>query len=51
MCVGTILRIGEWYAPWGKLVMVGSLQGERYYWFVDAFGSISMMPACAVETV
>jgi len=45
-----MLKLGEWYAPWGKLVAI-RFDGERYYFFVDAFGVVSMMPASAVETV
>jgi len=38
---------------WGRLGMVGTTGGERYYWFVKRFRSggpvVSMMPACVVE--
>ena len=44
-----MLRLGEWYAPWGKLAQIGCLDGERYYWFIDAFGTVSMIPASIAE--
>jgi len=35
--------------PWGKIVAVGTVQGERYYWIEDGLGGIAMMPADVVE--
>jgi len=35
--------------PYGKVVAVGMIEGERYYWFVDKHGTVSMIPAVAVE--
>ena len=55
------LRIGETVKPYGEVAAIGTLGGERYYWFViddskpGIYGTrwgtqtISMMPACAVE--
>jgi len=34
--------------PYGKVGMIGSLSGERYYWFVDG-NAVAMMPASVVE--
>lgn len=28
---------------------MGTVEGERYYWFVDKYGSVAMMPAVTVE--
>lgn len=39
-------RIGE-MTPWGRIVAIG-YPGERYYWCIKA-GTVSMMPACAIE--
>ncbi len=33
---------------WGIVTAVAWL-GERYYFFVDKYGVISMLPACVVE--
>ena len=42
------LDIGTWVKPWGEIVMVGCLHGERYYWFAWG-GGVSMLPADVVE--
>lgn len=34
---------------WGKIKAIGFISGERYYWMIDKYGCISMMPACVVE--
>jgi len=34
---------------WGIIEMVGSLKGERYYWMIDRFKCVSMIPAFMVE--
>jgi len=34
---------------YGRLAGIGILKGERYYWFVDRHGDVSMMPAGSVE--
>lgn len=34
---------------WGKAVMVRTIEGERYYWFVDKHGTVAMIPAFMVE--
>jgi hypothetical protein len=43
-----IIPIGYEVKPWGKVIAVGWLQGERYYWLLDIRG-ISMMTAARVE--
>ena len=45
----TLIPLDTYVHPWGKVTMVRLLDGERYYWFVDYNGCVSMMPACAVE--
>lgn len=40
-------RLGD-NTKWGTIVAVGWV-GERYYWMRDRHGTISMMPADAVE--
>lgn len=42
------LRLGT-VTEWGRIDMIGSLQGERYYWMTDWRGVVSMMPADVVE--
>jgi hypothetical protein len=37
--------------PYGKVGMIGSLSGERYYWFIQTDKSVSMMPASVVEPI
>jgi hypothetical protein len=34
---------------WGKIAAVGFIGGERYYWMIDRYGTVAMMPADAVE--
>ena len=34
--------------PWGLVVAIGMISGERYYWLVSANG-VAMMPAAVVE--
>ena len=34
---------------WGKISAIGIVSGERYYWTVDKYGGVAMMPADAVE--
>lgn len=34
---------------WGTIEAVGITGGERYYWMVDKFKSVSMIPAFMVE--
>jgi hypothetical protein len=33
----------------GKVAAIIFLNGERYYMLVDSDGSVSLLPACAVE--
>ena len=42
-------RIGARLSPYGKIVAIGSLSGERYYWFIDEHGAVAMLPAAVVE--
>ncbi len=44
-----MLSLGDTAKPYGKVVAVGMIEGERYYWFVDKHGTVSMIPAVAVE--
>jgi len=44
-----MLKLGTVVKPYGKVSAVGFISGERYYWFVDKYGSVAMMPASAVE--
>ena len=39
-----LLPVGRRVEPYGKIAAVGSIEGERYYWFVEGNG-VSMMPA------
>jgi len=34
---------------WGTIEAVGLTGGERYYWMVDKFGGVAMIPAFMVE--
>ena len=43
-----MLRLGT-VTEWGRIDMIGSLEGERYYWMTDSRGVVSMMPADVVE--
>ncbi len=44
------LPIGKVINPFGKIVMIGHV-GERYYWFKNKCGVISMLPAKLVEEI
>ena len=35
---------------WGEVVMVGVLDGERYYW-LEKDGDVAMLPAITVEAL
>lgn len=37
--------------PWGRIAAIGVTGGERYYWFVDKDGCVSMIPAFMVEGI
>ena len=43
----SILPLGT-KTQWGKIVMIRWV-GERYYWMIDKYGVISMMPADMME--
>lgn len=43
------LMLGTEVKPYGKIGAIGSIQGERYYWFENDDGSVAMMPATIVE--
>ena len=34
---------------WGKIEAIGITGGERYYWMVDKYGCVAMIPAFMVE--
>jgi hypothetical protein len=42
-------KLGTRLKPYGKLVAIALLSGERYYFFVDSKGDSSMIPAIAIE--
>ena len=46
--VAEIIPLGT-MTQYGEIVMVGCLQGERYYWMIDHFGVVSMIPDCALD--
>ncbi len=41
----------EEMTPWGRITMVGSIDGERYYWMISDDLVVSMIPADVVEVV
>ena len=44
-------RIGDWVKPWGKIVAMGRIGGERYYFMIanaNSPSSITMLPECAM---
>jgi len=45
----TPLAIGV-ETQWGKIVAVGWIGNERYYWVIDRYECTSMLPAIIVET-
>lgn len=45
---GPPLQLGT-KTRWGKIAAVGFIGGERYYWMIDRYGTVAMMPADAVE--
>ena len=34
---------------YGRIEMIGTTGGERYYWMIDKKGTVSMIPASVVE--
>ena len=34
---------------WGIIVAVAFISGERYYFMLDKYGGVAMMPASVVE--
>jgi len=47
--MGMKLTLGDTVKPYGKVVAVGKIEGEEYYWFIDKHGSVAMIPAIVVE--
>jgi hypothetical protein len=45
-----IIDLGVIVRPWGKVAAVGILNGERYYWFTDEGGNVSMIDADTAES-
>lgn len=43
------LEIGSTVKPWGEIIAIAFLSGERYYFLQAKHGGISMMPWSAVE--
>ena len=35
--------------PWGKVSMIRTIEGERYYFLIDEDGHVSMIPDFVVE--
>lgn len=44
-----VIPLGNIVEPYGRIQMVGTTLGERYYWLEDKYGTISMMPADVIE--
>jgi hypothetical protein len=46
-----IIMIGKEVKPYGKVAAIanGGSYGERYYFFVDKWGGVAMIPAVVVE--
>ena len=42
------LKLGDRVSPYGRVVAIMLLNGERYYFFVGKGESVAMMPACAI---
>ena len=41
-------KLGEIHEVYGKVIMMGNLQGEAYRWFENKHGTISMIPLSAL---
>lgn len=48
MASETIVKLGS-KTPYGKVVAVGLIGGERYYWMIGRGQGVSMMPADVIE--
>lgn len=46
-----VIPMGEVIKPYGKVVAILLLTGERYYHLVDDDGNVSMMPQDVLETL
>jgi hypothetical protein len=46
-----MIMIGKEVKPYGKVAAIanGGRFGERYYFFVDKWGGVAMIPATVVE--
>lgn len=49
MRIETPYPLGTVVPHYGKVIAIGDISGERYYWMEDKDGMISMMPWMAVE--
>lgn len=47
-----IIPLGTVVKPWGKIVAIGFISGERYYWFVEINdpNCVAMIPGFMVES-
>lgn len=43
------MKLGDKHPVYGKLAAKGMLDGERYYWFVDRYGCVAMIPADQID--
>lgn len=43
-----MLPIGQ-KTKWGKIAMIRTIEGERYYFMIDKSGCVAMMPSDVVE--
>ena len=43
-----MLKIGT-KTKWGKVAMIRTIEKERYYFMIDKYGGVAMMPADVVE--
>lgn len=43
------IPLGTVVEPYGRVGAVGTIEGERYYWFVDDEDCVAMMPAFVIE--
>ena len=43
------LELGTVVNPYGKIVAVAWITGERYYFLIAKNKSVAMMPACSLE--
>ena len=43
------LKLGDVIEPYGKLGMIQTIDGERYYFFEDKHGSVAMIDAWSIH--